>query len=190
MIFFTADHHFSHKNVIKYCKRPFNSVEEMDAVMIERWNAVVNPDDTVYHLGDFTLGDYEIFMNARKKLKGKIKIIPGGHDWRWMEDYLGVYSTEILTPLYSLELNVQEEKKHPLVIVLCHFSMRVWDRSHYGSLHLYGHSHGNLAGHGKSMDVGVDTNRFYPYFLEEIVEKLSHLESIEQPHRRKEADEN
>lgn len=188
MIWFTADHHFSHKNVIKYNKRPFSSVEEMDAVMIERWNKVVKPEDTTYHLGDFTLGDYKMFENHIEKLNGHIKIIPGGHDFRWSNATCEHYNIEILQPLYSLSLSTG--KRYPLVIVLCHYAMRVWDRSHFGSLHLYGHSHGNLAGHGKSMDVGVDTNNFYPYSLEEIVEKLSRLESIEQPHRRKEADEN
>ncbi|HAR41171.1 MAG TPA: hypothetical protein DCS07_00820 [Bdellovibrionales bacterium] len=56
MIYFTADHHFSHKNIIKYCGRPFQSAEEMNAVMIQRWNETVQPGDTVFYLGDFSLG--------------------------------------------------------------------------------------------------------------------------------------
>ena len=55
MIFFTSDHHFYHTNIIKYCQRPFQSVEEMNEVMVERWNAVVGKNDTVYYLGDLEL---------------------------------------------------------------------------------------------------------------------------------------
>ena len=42
---FTADHHFGHRNVIRFCNRPFETVEEMDRTMIDNWNAVVRPDD-------------------------------------------------------------------------------------------------------------------------------------------------
>lgn len=55
MIYFSSDHHFGHLNIIQYCKRPFSSVEEMNEEMARRWNSVVNPDDTVYYLGDFSL---------------------------------------------------------------------------------------------------------------------------------------
>jgi calcineurin-like phosphoesterase family protein len=51
-VFFTSDTHFGHANIIKYCGRPFASVEEMNRELIARWNAVVGPRDTVYHLGD------------------------------------------------------------------------------------------------------------------------------------------
>ena len=51
-IFFTADTHFGDHRTINIQKRPFASVGEMDAVLIERWNAMVGPDDIVWHLGD------------------------------------------------------------------------------------------------------------------------------------------
>ena len=69
---FTADTHFGHGNVIRYCERPFASVEEMDEVLIENWNYVIRPKDTIYHLGDFTLtgkekaNDYFSSLNGRK----------------------------------------------------------------------------------------------------------------------------
>ena len=55
MIFFTSDTHFNHKAIISYCSRPFESVEEMNDRLIDNWNQVVKPNDTVYHLGDFAL---------------------------------------------------------------------------------------------------------------------------------------
>ena len=54
-IFFTSDHHFGHYNVIKYCNRPFTSAQQMDEIMILRWNETVLPDDEVYYLGDFAM---------------------------------------------------------------------------------------------------------------------------------------
>ena len=56
-LFITADHHFNHKNIIEYCKRPFKTVEEMDNIITEKWNKKVGKDDLVIHLGDFALGN-------------------------------------------------------------------------------------------------------------------------------------
>jgi calcineurin-like phosphoesterase family protein len=55
-VFFTSDTHFNHANIISYCSRPFSSADEMNREIIARWNAVVGPEDTVYHLGDFAMG--------------------------------------------------------------------------------------------------------------------------------------
>ena len=166
-IWFTADHHFGHENIIKYCNRPFNSVAEMDNEMTTRWNEVVKPEDKIYHLGDFTLYGTAMFDSYIDQLNGKILIVPGGHDYRWMQ---GRGFSNCTMPLVSIEMDTKE--KYPLVIVLCHYAMRVWDRSHYGSLHLYGHSHGNLPKIDKSMDVGVDCHNFYPISLEYVLEEL------------------
>lgn len=171
---FTADSHFGHENIIRYCNRPFANASEMDAELIQGWNARVGPDDTVYHLGDFTLNEIGFCASILRRLNGKIKILPGSHDWRWLEGFSEtiIYSAsghvvEVTSPLLSLEFD--HDGKYPLVIVLCHYALRVWDRSHYGSWHLYGHSHGNLIGIGKSFDVGVDAmTDFVPINMDEV----------------------
>jgi len=183
---FTADTHFGHTNVIKFCNRPFSSVEDMDDALINNWNSVVKSEDVVYHLGDFTLKNLKEFKSYCRRLSGNILIVPGGHDHRWIEqsksssyvDNLSAicYTIEgtvrLMSPLLSLELN-NEDSDYPSVIVLCHYAMRVWDRSHYGSIHLYGHSHGNLPPIKNTMDVGVDVNNFYPISLEEVLERFN-----------------
>lgn len=165
MIYFTADHHFGHKRIIEYCNRPFSSVGEMDNVMIERWNWAVKPKDTVYYLGDFCMSGREQALQYFNRLCGQIYVIPGGHDKKWAR-FQGSYTglncvVRICPPLHTVTLNKQ-------VIVLCHYAMKVWDRSHYNSWQLYGHSHGGLPGVGKQIDVGVDCWAYYPISLEDI----------------------
>jgi calcineurin-like phosphoesterase family protein len=99
-IFLTSDQHFNHKNIIKYCDRPWNSghdengemiitdedVGKMNQDMIDRWNSVVSPEDTVYHLGDFALGDRKKIPELRSKLNGKIHLVLGNHDFFHIND--------------------------------------------------------------------------------------------------------
>lgn len=92
MIYITSDTHFSHKNIIKYCNRPFKNIDEMNYTLIQKWNEVVSEDDEVYHLGDFAFAqrtDENIsYRETLKKylkcltstLNGKIHLILGNHD--------------------------------------------------------------------------------------------------------------
>ena len=79
-IWVTSDTHFNHANIIKYCNRPFSSVEEMNETIIANWNKVVSERDIVYHLGDFALGDKSLIPNILRRLNGCIKVIMGNHD--------------------------------------------------------------------------------------------------------------
>jgi len=156
MIWFTADHHFGHANIIRYCNRPFSNSEEMDSEMIDRWNEVVNRNDKVYYLGDFTLFPYA--EKYYQQLNGDIEFIYGGHDWRWWK---GEHQPQLKTV-----------KENGLIIILSHYPLEVWDRSHYGSLHLHGHSHGGVKKIKNRMDVGVDCHNFYPVSLETILRSI------------------
>lgn len=68
--FFTSDTHFGHANIIRFCKRPFENVEEMNEALIENWNKVVSDDDTVFHLGDFAFGGSNVWKEIIPRLKG------------------------------------------------------------------------------------------------------------------------
>jgi calcineurin-like phosphoesterase family protein len=152
---FIADTHFNHKNIIKYCNRPFKSEEEMNETMIRNWNYKVTPQDTVYILGDFGFGDLEPIL---KRLNGKKILILGSHD----------KDTVKYAQYFSKITSLLEMREAGQKIVLCHYAMRVWSKSHYNSWHLYGHSHGKLKPYGKSWDVGVDKNNFTPLSFNEI----------------------
>lgn len=80
MIYYTSDQHFGHKNIIKYCNRPFDSIEAMDAAMIERWNSVVTPQDGIVILGDFSFYSSDKTKKIIKQLNGHKMFLPGNHD--------------------------------------------------------------------------------------------------------------
>ena len=95
-IFFTADHHFGHANIIKFTERPFTSLEEMNEELIKRWNEKVSTKDEVYHLGDLSLGNADFTKEVLDRLNGKIYLIKGNHDkstlsypkrFEWIKDY-------------------------------------------------------------------------------------------------------
>ena len=79
-LFFTADTHFNHANIIKFCNRPFKSVEQMNETLITNWNSVISEDDIVFHLGDFCLGGAAEWTKLLDRLNGKIYLILGNHD--------------------------------------------------------------------------------------------------------------
>ena len=159
MIWFTSDTHFGHRNIIDFCKRPFSSVEEMDEELIRRWNVLVKPSDTVYHLGDFAFkssGPIEMYYN---RLQGRKVVILGNHD---VPNNIRRVCYEVYDTLYL--------RYNGLRFWLAHYAHRVWPKSHKGTMHLFGHSHGEMPNWGRSMDVGVDAVQGYaPISLDEVV---------------------
>ena len=160
-VFFTADEHYGHGQVIAYCQRPFASLEEMDEALIERHNALVKKKDLVYHLGDFAFRYHAPYLN---RLHGRHVLILGNHDAS-RKKHVGT-AWEAVEPVLLLKISGRQ-------IWLSHYAHRVWPSSHHGAWHLYGHSHGNLEPFGKSLDVGVDSHGFRPWSLEEIEEVLA-----------------
>lgn len=145
---FIADTHFGHANIIKYSKRPFATVEEHDEALIKNWNDRVTPGDNVYHLGDFAFRNKASAEAIRRRLIGNVFFIEGNHDktTRDIKHMFGWYEK-----VRSVRVGEQE-------IFLSHYAHRVWNKSHHGVWHLYGHSHNSLPDDPNSMsfDVGID----------------------------------
>ena len=180
-IWFTADHHFGHANIIGYTGRPFSSCEEMDEEMIRRWNIVVGRKDRVYHLGDFSLRSPAIAAVYWDRLAGHKFLVPGGHDRLPKEP--SQWPVEILPPLVTVNVG------RP--IVLCHYPMLSWDRSHYGVAHFHGHCHGTIGKvtprgdlqsppgqkSGRRLDIGVDCWAFAPVSLDGALAALEDIDA-------------
>lgn len=169
MMWFTADEHYHHANIIDYCDRPFDNATEMDAAIIRNNNAIVKKRDTVYHLGDFIMGDQVDAQKIIDQLNGFHIFIKGSHD-TWLSN----------AGPRLMEIHVCNEKiipgtRMPNVVVLCHYAMRMWSRSHYGSMQLFGHSHGRLRPVGRQMDVGVDCHSYRPVSLDAVITELSKI---------------
>lgn len=153
MIHFISDTHWGHTNIIKYSNRPFTSVEEMNEALVKNWNERVQQDDIVYHLGDFAFSQYDALKRTARRLNGTKHLILGNHDKAIIQHREELLSSKTFASIQNyLELKYASE-----MFVLFHYGQRVWNKSHHGSIHLYGHSHGSLPPFGKSVDVGVDS---------------------------------
>lgn len=159
--FFTADTHFGHHNIIKYTERYklVQTVDEMDTMLIERWNSKVSKDDTIIHVGDVAFNNFE----RLSELNGHKKLIKGNHDLKQLKNLAPYF--EILSEPIAL---IKEEK-----IVLCHYPMYSWPNKARGWIHLHGHCHGTVDGYDKeAIDVGVDCWDYYPVTLEETRNRI------------------
>jgi calcineurin-like phosphoesterase family protein len=157
-VWFTADTHFGHLNLIEYCNRPFINTDEMDEKLIDNWNSLVTPKDTVWHLGDFAFGKgvtVERVAAIYERLHGNKYFIEGNHDALLKRVLLLNDTLDMLSRYEEIKVEGQE-------IVLFHYGLRTWHHDLRGVWHLYGHSHGGLPPLGKSYDIGVDVWDYAP----------------------------
>lgn len=164
-LFVVADTHFCHENVIKYNNRPFKDVYEMNDQLIERWNKVVTKRDRVKILGDFAWDRHGFFLNV---LNGKKELVIGSHD-KMAKVHLDCFSKVSMIDIFNFGGKT---------FVCSHCCMRVWELSHYGSVHLFGHSHGRLKTYNLSFDVGVDAwgSDYAPIPMEEVMARVKKRE--------------
>jgi calcineurin-like phosphoesterase family protein len=175
-IWLTSDLHLSHANIIKYSNRPFADTFEMDAALIANWNARVGKKDRVFLLGDVFFGRVRTQDAVLDQLNGNITLVTGNHDTGLVKRCQKTGSKRFveITPYFELKDGTD-------FYVMSHYPMVFWNRSHYGSTMLHGHSHGGLEPESKRtgvrrLDVGVDVHGYKPISLSEIREILKDRE--------------
>ena len=166
-VWFTSDYHLYHQNVLKYDNRPFATLADMHQKIRENHNSVVLPDDYVVYLGDlaFTSNPTPV-LNFLNSLNGNFILVRGNHDKLIQE-------TEFELEYHNRIFDLVEITINDAHFSCCHFPMTIWNRSHHGSFHVFGHVHGNLPETpGRSMDVGIMTNNYFPYNAMEVIKIL------------------
>lgn len=164
-VFFTADTHFGHNPISSMAKRPFTDLKDMEESLIKNWNDKVSEDDCTFVIGDmFVTSKLLHIVEVVNRLNGQIYLVPGSHD-----RYLGQIEKATRGKLKPTE-QIVVLNMGPEILVLCHCALRIWPMSHYGSYLAYAHTHGRLLPQGKSWDVGMDVNNFYPLSWPELKE--------------------
>ena len=175
-IFFTSDTHFWHENIIKFCNRPFSSIEEMNDTIINNWNSVVKENDIVFHLGDFCFCGSDKFKELIETLNGRIYLILGNHDWKTIKQW---HATKFEGVYQQMSIKIDGRK-----IYLNHFPFLCYAGTYYrledavwqlfGHVHSSGKNKNGLDNQRLSMlfptqyDVGVDNNNYIPISFEEV----------------------
>lgn len=131
MNFYIADTHFGHFNIIRYDNRPFDSIDNMDEVMIDRWNDVVGDNDTVYILGDFSWHKEHETLSILDRLTGRKVLINGNHD-----KVSPQVAKRFVKVCDYLEITDNDER-----VIMSHYPMPFWNGQFRDSVHLYGHVH-------------------------------------------------
>lgn len=175
MRYYIADTHFFHGESIQYLQRPFANLQEMHFVFISKWNAKVTPKDEVFILGDFAATNQGHLVNQLlKQLNGKKTLITGNHD-AFVNSKS--FNPKLFTQIVPY-LKVRDQAFNlSFRVVLSHYPIAVWECENYGTIHLYGHVHGNpnnrhpfLATLDNSYDVFADIWDYTPVSLQEIIE--------------------
>ena len=171
-IWFTSDTHFFHESIIRFCRRPFSDVQEMNEELIRRWNRTVPPDGIVFHLGDVCMGKARNWESVLPRLNGRINLILGNHDMKHVnQGFMGRF--EFVTQQMSINVEGQS-------ILLNHNPFLCYGGAYRNTWQLFGHVHsGPFQNKGLDIprlemlfplqyDVGVDNNDYRPVSFEEV----------------------
>lgn len=193
--------------------RDFKTLAEMDEAIIQGINSKVKFDDVLYHLGDWSFGGIEQIWNFRRRINCKtVHLIFGNHDHHIENNRKLPNARMVLANKFLIDREEKDENFEPVKakelfattnyvnivnangtkLFLSHYAHRIWDKSHHGRIHLYGHSHASLEQkeHGKSMDVGIDNyfrlfGKYEPFSLKQIVDIMAKREAAVIDHHNK-----
>lgn len=160
-IYVTSDTHFNHENIIKYCNRPYSTVEEMNEAIINNWNSVVSEDDTVFFLGDFCLGKRENVIELCHRLNGHKILILGNHDRVTSTAFTDagfetIYKKPTLIKFEELDITIQ-------------FSHAPVYDTQYQYPNVHGHVHDKANNDAKHYCACLEVNDYKPVLLDDIV---------------------
>lgn len=189
-VYLTSDLHFGHRNVIRFCDRPYVDEKDMATGLIKNWNDTVKPNDFIFSLGDFSwwTGRHEV-KKLVEQLHGKKYFIPGNHCKEGMYELVDDKDFHECSDIVHLYIRGQEgdprfKDVKVYEIVLCHYPCACFSHSDYSNCyHFFGHIH-SRAGHpmsefgkpihikpGKMLDVGVDRHNYTPIDLFEAIKQ-------------------
>lgn len=164
---YTADPHFGHDNIIKYCHRPFRNVGEMDAVLLANYVSCVGPDDDIWVIGDFGFGRAArsgYLENVFHQIPGRKHLVVGNHD--------GAATLELPWTSISHLVEIKDGEQR---LVLCHYPMITWNGARRGALQLFGHVHDGWRGTRNSVNAGVDVWNFMPVRVSDLTARARTL---------------
>ena len=185
--FATSDQHFFHARINELSKRPFDSLEEMHRTLIERWNATVGKNDTVFVLGDFAIDSkWEAGLEILSTLNGTKHLIAGNHDRcsATRRDF-AKYQAAYLADGFASVSEFARVRVNGQNVMMSHFPYE-GDHLHsdryvqnrlrdLGTPLLCGHVHEQWATSGHQFNVGVDVHNFTPVSFDTIETWLNTL---------------
>lgn len=194
--FFTADLHFGHERILELSGRPFATIAEHDEALIDRWNSVVRqPDDIVWVLGDYALGDRSRALGYLPRLNGRKLLVVGNHDrcyagsssgWKATREYLDA-GFEIVTHASSVKLPSTGRGVAGRRVLLSHFPYNAdhtdsprhqqWRLRDEGEWLVHGHVHEAYTVRERGVNVGVDRWNYQPVPATTIAQIIDDVEA-------------
>ncbi len=166
MIYFTADFHLDHANIIRFCDRPFRNVQHMNKALIQNYNSVINDDDEVFIIGDLSIKPKSYKWSTEqmtRNMKGQKHLILGNHDYFGPFDYIDIGFTTVHTALIVEEFVLAHDPSVATAIgdkkLLC------------------GHIHKLFKMQGNALNVGVDVWDFKPVSIEQVRKEFANAEN-------------
>ncbi len=148
-------------------------MEEMNQKLIDNINETAKRGDRLFIAGDIGFGETALMAPLLASIVCEdIWVTPGNHD---KEVALRAFKRPNGKPVFKHFGGLFDIKDEGRSVVVCHYAMRVWNKSHYGSYMLYGHSHGSLPGTSQSLDIGVDCWDYRPVTLDQCIERMKTL---------------
>lgn len=164
----TSDLHFGHKNIMTFCRdaraRFRNDLDYMNNQMAKEWNDLIEPDDTVYILGDVAFMSGSDAGRMMLRLNGTKILIEGNHDRKTLQD--ATFRSAFEEVHKYLDIIYDGTK-----VIMFHYPIAEWDQMHRGAVHLHGHLHGGISGmeQFRCRDMGMDATGRIAVSMEDAI---------------------